>query len=39
MHQVYAAVTPYVLIGLAMLIAVIAFPGVATWLPKALFAR
>jgi len=39
MHQVYAAVTPYVVIGLAMLIAVMAFPGVATWLPKALFAR
>jgi tripartite ATP-independent transporter DctM subunit len=39
MHQVYAAVTPYVVIGLAMLAAVIAFPAVATWLPKALFPR
>jgi tripartite ATP-independent transporter DctM subunit len=39
MQQVYAAVAPYVVIGLAMLIAVMAFPAVATWLPKVLFAR
>jgi tripartite ATP-independent transporter DctM subunit len=39
MHQVYAAATPYVVIGLAMLVAVMAFPAVATWLPQALFAR
>jgi tripartite ATP-independent transporter DctM subunit len=39
MQQVYAAVTPYMLLGLAMLLVVIAFPPVAIWLPRALFGR
>jgi tripartite ATP-independent transporter DctM subunit len=39
MQQVFGAVTPYVLFGLLMLLVVIAFPPVATWLPKALFAK
>jgi TRAP-type mannitol/chloroaromatic compound transport system permease large subunit len=39
MHQVYAAATPYVVIGMGMLVAVMAFPAVATWLPQVLFAR
>jgi tripartite ATP-independent transporter DctM subunit len=37
MRQVYAAVTPYLVIGLAMLALVMAFPAVATWLPRWLF--
>lgn len=36
LSQVYAAVTPYVLIGLAMLIATLFIPGIATWLPRVL---
>jgi len=39
MHQVYAAVTPYVVFGLLMLAAVMAFPPIATWLPRALFGK
>ncbi len=39
MHQVYGAVTPYVLLGLAMLVLVMAFPPVATWLPRVLFGK
>jgi TRAP-type mannitol/chloroaromatic compound transport system permease large subunit len=31
--QVFNAVTPYVLIGLVMLIAILFIPGIATWLP------
>ncbi|MDB5728001.1 MAG: fcbT3 [Noviherbaspirillum sp.] len=31
--QVFRAVTPYVLIGLGMLIAILFIPGIATWLP------
>jgi TRAP-type C4-dicarboxylate transport system permease large subunit len=34
--QVFAAVTPYVLIGLAMLVAILFFPQIATWLPGVL---
>jgi tripartite ATP-independent transporter DctM subunit len=37
MRQVWHAVTPYVVMGLAALIAVMAFPPLATWLPKMLF--
>jgi tripartite ATP-independent transporter DctM subunit len=39
MHQVYGAVTPYVLLGVAMLLLVMAFPLVATWLPQVLFGK
>jgi tripartite ATP-independent transporter DctM subunit len=39
MKQVYAAVTPYTIFGLLMLAAVIAFPPIATWLPRVLFGR
>ena len=38
-RQIYAAVTPYVIFGLLMLIAVMAMPGLATWLPKWLLAK
>jgi tripartite ATP-independent transporter DctM subunit len=37
MRQVWQAVTPYVVMGLAALIAVMLFPPLATWLPKVLF--
>jgi TRAP-type C4-dicarboxylate transport system permease large subunit len=36
MHQVWHAVVPYVVMGLLGLAAVLAFPSLATWLPKAL---
>ena len=36
MSQVWHAVTPYLIMGVLALAAVIAFPGLATWLPKAL---
>jgi len=39
MAQVYGAVTPYVVLGLLMLVVVILFPPVATWLPAALFGK
>jgi tripartite ATP-independent transporter DctM subunit len=39
MQQVFRAVTPYVAFGLLMLLAVVAFPPVATWLPKVLFGK
>jgi tripartite ATP-independent transporter DctM subunit len=39
MHQVFGAVTPYVVLGLVMLVAVMVFPPLATWLPQALFAK
>jgi TRAP-type C4-dicarboxylate transport system permease large subunit len=35
-RQIYAAVVPYVVFGLLMLAAVMAVPGLATWLPKLL---
>ena len=38
-RQIYAAVTPYVLFGLLMLVAVMAVPGLATWLPATLLSR
>ena len=38
-RQIYAAVTPYVLFGLLMLAAVMAVPGLATWLPKLLLGK
>jgi tripartite ATP-independent transporter DctM subunit len=37
MRQVWHAVTPYVVMGLAALIAVMLFPPLATWLPQLLF--
>jgi len=37
MHQVWHAVTPYVVMGLVALIAVLLFPPLATWLPRLLF--
>jgi tripartite ATP-independent transporter DctM subunit len=37
MSQVWHAVTPYVAMGVIALALVIAFPGLATWLPKAMF--
>jgi TRAP-type C4-dicarboxylate transport system permease large subunit len=37
MSQVWHAVTPYVVMGVLALAAVIAWPPLATWLPKALF--
>jgi tripartite ATP-independent transporter DctM subunit len=39
MNQVFGAVTPYVVLGLLMLVAVMAFPPLATWLPAALFGK
>ncbi|HEU5323628.1 MAG TPA: TRAP transporter large permease subunit, partial [Methylomirabilota bacterium] len=39
MAQVYGAVTPYVVLGLLMLAAVMLFPPVATWLPALLFGK
>jgi tripartite ATP-independent transporter DctM subunit len=37
MRQVWHAVTPYVVMGVGALIAVMLFPPLATWLPKLLF--
>jgi tripartite ATP-independent transporter DctM subunit len=37
MREVWVAATPYVVMGLAGLIAVILWPPLATWLPKVLF--
>jgi TRAP-type C4-dicarboxylate transport system permease large subunit len=37
MSQVWHAVTPYVVMGVLGLAAVIAYPPLATWLPKVLF--
>ncbi|OGK89509.1 MAG: C4-dicarboxylate ABC transporter permease [Candidatus Rokubacteria bacterium GWF2_70_14] len=39
MRQVFSAGTPYVLIGLLMLVAVMLFPPLATWLPGVLFSK
>jgi tripartite ATP-independent transporter DctM subunit len=36
MHQVWQAVTPYVVMGVLALLAVLLVPSLATWLPKAL---
>jgi TRAP-type C4-dicarboxylate transport system permease large subunit len=36
MQQVWRAVTPYVLMGVAGLALLLAFPPLATWLPKVL---
>jgi TRAP-type mannitol/chloroaromatic compound transport system permease large subunit len=38
-RQVWQAVTPYVVMGMLGLIAVMAFPGLATWLPKVLLSK
>jgi tripartite ATP-independent transporter DctM subunit len=37
--QIYGAAMPYVVLGLAMLLAVMIFPPVATWLPQVLFGK
>ena len=37
MQQIWHAVTPYVVMGLLGLLAVVLIPGLATWLPKVLF--
>ena len=34
MNQIYMAALPYVLFGLAVLVAIILFPPIATWLPR-----
>jgi len=39
MRQVYQAVTPYVLFGLALLALVLAWPPLATWLPRVLLGK
>jgi TRAP-type mannitol/chloroaromatic compound transport system permease large subunit len=39
MSQVYHAVTPYVALGVAVLVIVILFPGLATWLPDVLIGK
>jgi tripartite ATP-independent transporter DctM subunit len=39
MYQVYGAVAPYVVLGVAMLLLVMAVPPVATWLPRVLFGK
>jgi tripartite ATP-independent transporter DctM subunit len=39
MGEVYRAVTPFVVLGLLMLGAVMLFPPLATWLPAALFGK
>ena len=39
MRQIWQAVTPYVVMGVGALIAVLLFPPLATWLPKLLFAK
>jgi tripartite ATP-independent transporter DctM subunit len=36
MGQIFRAVTPYVVMGLVMLVLVMLLPGIATWLPNAL---
>ncbi len=36
MEQIWSAVTPYVMMGLLALVAVVLFPALATWLPRAL---
>ena len=33
MQQIYAAVVPYVLFGLGVIVLILLFPGIATWLP------
>ena len=38
-REIYAAVTPYVLFGLLMLAAVMAVPGLATWLPRLMLGK
>jgi TRAP-type mannitol/chloroaromatic compound transport system permease large subunit len=38
MQEVYAAAMPYVGFGLAVLVLILLFPGIATWLPG-LFSR
>jgi TRAP-type mannitol/chloroaromatic compound transport system permease large subunit len=36
MQQIYAASVPYILFGLIVLVAIFAFPPIATWLPGVL---
>lgn len=39
MSQVYHAVTPYVVLGITVLVIVISFPALATWLPDLLIGK
>jgi TRAP-type C4-dicarboxylate transport system permease large subunit len=34
MNQIYAAATPYVVFGILVLAMIVAFPALATWLPR-----
>jgi TRAP-type mannitol/chloroaromatic compound transport system permease large subunit len=34
MNQIYAAATPYVIFGVLVLALIVAFPQLATWLPR-----
>jgi TRAP-type mannitol/chloroaromatic compound transport system permease large subunit len=36
MNQIYAAATPYVIFGVVVLAMIVAFPQLATWLPRIL---
>ena len=36
MKQVFIAVMPYVVIGMLMIVAILLFPPIATWLPALL---
>jgi TRAP-type C4-dicarboxylate transport system permease large subunit len=36
MNQIYWAATPYVLFGLLVLVLIVMFPSIATWLPRLL---
>ncbi|MBM3571666.1 MAG: TRAP transporter large permease subunit, partial [Alphaproteobacteria bacterium] len=39
MGQIYRAVTPYVVFGLLLLVLVMAYPPIATWLPRLLLGK
>jgi TRAP-type mannitol/chloroaromatic compound transport system permease large subunit len=38
-REIFAAVTPYVLMGMGMIVLVLLFPGLATWLPALLLGK
>jgi TRAP-type mannitol/chloroaromatic compound transport system permease large subunit len=39
MSQIFGAVTPYVILGVMMLVLVLVFPALATWLPAVLIGK